>query len=605
MISATFHVTTPPHVVLVINTVTTVMIRLCRVCSLRSACVSYIPSNLPRFDVCVIGAGPAGIAAALRAVDYNKRVCLVEAKRIGGCDLWDGALQSKTLWEMSKYVSSLSGASARRVFDDDTVREIQQKLDLSRVQQTLQEVSATRETQTVELLRAAGVTTVFGRAMFSSPHELDVHSPGANEYHVLTADYFIIATGSVPRQHEFVVADHRRVVTTDTIMQLPIPSSLVIIGAGAVGCEFASIYANFGRTEVTIIDKAKRILPKEDEDIANFVEEHLTRRGVRILNTCTLFDLESWEESDDVGGCVYSVRHNTTNNRNDANSVETYEAERALVSLGRTPNLSGLGLENTACKVTGGQVTLDAFGRCVPYKHIYAVGDVSADRGLVNLGEAQGRGAVEHIYGEKPARPVNSSLLTNLSTILFLEEEVACVGLNEEQCRALGFGYIVARYDYSHLSRAIAMGGAQGFCKVIVTNDRQKLLLGVRAVGAHAGSIVEVASLAIRQSDSVYSLLKLTAAYPAVVQGFVECIRMILGRSNIKPNTMPNLTLTEWRPPHGARGRAGGSDASDCAPSSPEVTHEQKEMERNLEATRLEQSVVRQSLKVTEDIERR
>ncbi|CCD14049.1 unnamed protein product [Trypanosoma congolense IL3000] len=575
------------------------MIHLSRTRFTRPACISHMPSTLPYFDVCVIGAGPAGIAAALRAVDYNKRVCLVEAKRIGGCDLWNGALQSKTLWEMSKYVSSLSGKAAQRVFDEATIGEIQRKLDLSRVRHALNEVSSVRETQTMELLRAAGVTTVFGKAMFSSPHELDVHSPSTNEYHVLTADYFIIATGSVPRQHEFVTVDHRRVVTTDTIMQLPIPSSLVIIGAGAVGCEFASIYANFGRTEVTIIDKARRILPKEDEDIANFVEEHLAKRGVRIHHTCTLFDLESWEESEEIGGCVYSVRHdNKTDSHNEA-LVETYEAERALVSLGRVPNLSGLGLENTACKVTGGQVALDVFGRCVPYEHIYAVGDASADRGLVNLGEAQGRGAVDHIYSERPQRPVNSSLLTNLSTILFLEEEMACVGLNEEHCRALGIGYIVARFDYSHLSRAVAMGGAQGFCKVVVTNDREKRLLGVRAVGAHAGSIVEVASLAIRQSDSAYSLLKLTAAYPAVVQGFVECIRMILGRSSTKPNTTPNATLREWHPPHGKRGRGYGPEGIESGSSAPEVAYQQREMEREREATRLEQAAVRQSLDAT------
>ncbi|KAG8347151.1 Pyridine nucleotide disulfide oxidoreductase FAD binding domain [Trypanosoma vivax] len=546
------------------------MLRRSRFCCTRPLDVRRTSSKLHHYDVCVIGAGPAGVAAALRAVDYGKRVCLVEANRVGGCDLWNGALQSKTLWEMSKYVSSLSGEAARRIFSNVSVKEIQKMVDLSRVQETLQHVSTKRENQILEGLAAAGVKTVFGRALFSSPHELDVRSPGTSEFHVLTADYFVIATGSLPRRHDFVKVDSRCVVTTDTIMQLPIPSSLVIIGAGAVGCEFASIFANFGCTDVSLVDCMSRILPREDEDIAEFVEKSLERRGVKILHTCTLFDLEAREGGPQVGGCIYSVRRNTK--RTDrcggldvigdvgaTHAVETYESERALIAVGRIPNISSLGLENTACKVTDGRLALDAFNRCLPHNHIYAVGDACADRGLVNLGEAQGRGAIDHMFSGKVRYPINSSVLTNLSTILFLEEEVGCVGLNEMQCRAQGVGYIVARFNNSHLSRAIAMGDVQGFCKVIVTNDREKRLLGVRAVGAHAGSIVEVASLAIRQNDSAYSLLKLTAAYPAVVQGFVECIRMILGRSGMKPNTTPNATLHVWHPQH----TGGGSNNLD------------------------------------------
>ncbi|KEG06565.1 putative dihydrolipoamide dehydrogenase [Trypanosoma grayi] len=159
------------------------------------------------------------------------------------------------------------------------------------------------------------------------------------------------------------------------------------------------------------------------------------------------------------------------------------------------------------------------------------------------------------MYSDKLARPINSAVLTNLSTVMFLEEEVACVGLNEQQCRAQRLSYMAARYGYEYLSRAIAMGDTVGFCKVIVTNDREKRLLGVRAVGAHAGSIVEVASLAIRRGESAYELLKLTSSYPSVVQGFAECIRMVLGRSAIKPNTTPHVTLNVWHPANFERGR--------------------------------------------------
>ncbi|RNF07322.1 putative dihydrolipoamide dehydrogenase [Trypanosoma rangeli] len=514
--------------------------------------VTRITSKLPHFDVCVIGGGPGGVAAALRAVDYNKRVCLVEAKRIGGADLWDGTLQSQTLWEMSKYTSFLSAPVARRMFDDDVVQGLQGKISDARVQQTLQSVSEVREQQVVGGLRSAGVTLVFGKGIFSSPHELDVHSTATGEYNVIHADYFIVATGGVPHKYFHITVDGKRIVTTDTIMRLPIPSSLVIVGAGAVGCEFASIFARLGRTKVSLLDHTPRILPMEDEDISQYVEDQLVRLGVTIYHNCTLFDLESWGDKGEVGGCIYSIRQSEAG---VAKHVETHEAERALICVGRVPNIVGLGLENTLCKVTDGRLGVDAFNRCLPHKHIYAIGDVCDRRSLVNLAEAQGRGSIDHIYSEKPARPVNAKELKNLSTILFLGEELARVGLNEQQCRASGMGYIVAHYGYGHLSRALAMGNTTGFCKVIVTNDREKRLLGVRAFGPHAGSIIEVASLSILRSDSVYELLNLTASYPSVVQGFVECICMILGRSSLKPNTTPDATLKVWHPPHFSRGR--------------------------------------------------
>lgn len=532
--------------------------------------VTRITSKLPHFDVCVIGGGPAGIAAALRAVDYKKRVCLVEAQRIGGADLWNGTLQSKTLWEMSKYVSRLSDDVMRRVFEDDVLIGVQKKVSDERVLRTLQEVSVTRELQLLDALRSADVKLIFGKGMFSSPYELDVHCNETGEYLALSADYYVIATGAVPHKHPYIVTDGRRVVTTNEIMQLPIPNSLVIIGAGAVGCEFASIYANLGRTKISLIDKATRVLPTVDEDVSEFIEMQLVRRGVKIHHSCTLFDMEPWG-NDEKGGCVYSVR------RNDAdgtNPVEIYEAERALVTVGRIPNLAQLGLGNTLCKVTDGRIVVDALNRCLPHKHIYAIGD-AANGAFVNLGEAQGRGAIDHMYSEKQERTIDLLSLSNLSSILFIEEELASVGLNEQQCRARNLSHIVARYGYGHLSRAIAMGNTTGFCKVIVTNDREKRLLGVCAVGAHAGSIVEVASLSIRRCDSAYELLKLTSSYPSVVQGFVECIRMILGRSACKPNTTPDMLLKVWNTPHFDRGRVYVDDVSHEEPLA-----ERKELQR-------------------------
>eukprot|EP00658_Telonema_sp_P-2_P008880 TRINITY_DN13363_c0_g1_i2.p1 TRINITY_DN13363_c0_g1~~TRINITY_DN13363_c0_g1_i2.p1 ORF type:complete len:177 (+),score=40.92 TRINITY_DN13363_c0_g1_i2:316-846(+) len=167
----------------------------------------------------------------------------------------------------------------------------------------------------------------------------------------------------------------------------------------------------------------------------------------------------------------------------------------------------------------------------------------------------EGRACVDHMYCSKPEADIVPDF-DNLSTIMFLDQEVAAVGLNEQQCQKRCIAYKMARYGYEFVSRAVAMNNTRGFVKLIVTNDRKMQVLGVRAIGPHASSIVELASLAIHNKESAYKLEELLTAYPAVTQGFLECLRMLLGSSVLKPNVFPELVVSEWHPPEFNRGRA-------------------------------------------------
>lgn len=504
--------------------------------------------KMPHFDVCVIGGGPAGVSAALRAVDYDKTVCLIEKNRIGGADLWNGALQSKTMWEMSKFMANICGDASQRIFATDLRSHM--VLDETKMRASLVSASEFREKQILHALQQAKVNMVFGQAMFASPNEINVHSYETGEYNTITADYFVIATGSSPREHPHYATDGKRIITSDEIMTQSIPKSMVIVGAGVIGCEFASIYANLGQTKVSIIDKAPRILPMEDEDIALYVQRLLEKKGVTVHHESTLFDLQAWEDETNpaIGGVQYTIQSNR-----DKAKMETCEVDKALISIGRNSNYKGLGLENTKCRVQDGKLKVDDYQRCVPHEHIYAIGDATMDIALVNMGETEARFAIDHIYSYKQER---KTVVDNLSTIMFLDEEVAAVGLNEQQCQRQNISYMMARYGYEFVSRAVAMGDTKGFIKIIVTNDRQKRVLGVRAVGPHASSIVELASLAIHNHESAYELAELMTAYPAITQGFQECLRMLLGRSILKPNVFPQLILKTWVPPDFERGRS-------------------------------------------------
>ncbi|MCS7086918.1 MAG: FAD-dependent oxidoreductase [Bacteroidia bacterium] len=209
---------------------------------------------------------------------------------------------------------------------------------------------------------------------------------------------------------------------------------------------------------------------------------------------------------------------------------ETHYAEKALISIGRTANVDGLRLENAG-------VELDARGHIVHHDcrttvpHIYAVGDMTADICLVNVGELEARHAIEKIYAAVPA-PVGYD---NISTIMFLNPEVAGVGLNEKQCRAAKMPYRVGVYRYEFIARAICQRNERGFIKMIVSDDEQMRLLGIRAIGAHASSVIQASALLIRDKRSIAELAELVHPHPSITEGIQECARMLLGKSVFKP----------------------------------------------------------------------
>lgn len=494
-----------------------------------------------KVDVCVIGGGPAGISAALRAFDFGKTSCIIEEARIGGADFWNGALQSKTMWEMAKFYKASNGMTAARFLKPK--RELP-PCTTENIQNAIRAAAETREGHVKHQLSVANIDVIQGLGSFETQNSVKISkADGSSE--VVEADYFVIATGAQPRPHPTAKADGKVVFTSDDIMLQPLPKSVVIIGAGVIGCEFASIFANFGKTVVHVIEKSNRILPNEDDDISFFIQSLLEDKGVVFHH-----------HSEMVANKTENDRfHYTLRDLRDGKLSE-HTVDTALVSIGRVPNFQKLGLDKIGAKLgQGGRIQRDDYLRVAPFKHIYACGDVATRVALVNVGEVEARACVEHMYTPYPEGQL-TVMLDNLSTIMFLDQEVAAVGLNEKQCQSQSIAYKTARYGYEFVGRALAMGNQRGFVKLIVTNDTKMQVLGVRAVGPHASSIIELASLAIHNKESAYNLSELQTAYPAVTQGFRECLHMLLGTSTLKPNVFPQLVVKEWNPPNFERGRA-------------------------------------------------
>lgn len=471
------------------------------------------------WDLCVLGAGPAGYAAAMRAHDLGKRVVLVERDRVGGAGIHSGALSSKTMWHLSN-----DYAIAKR---KDRGYRAPGGLDVSyasvieSVRMAVGERRSLLDRQLAGLSKPSPcggtVSLVRGEARFVSPTAVEVRR-GDGTIEKIEAKNFLVATGSRPRVPDGIPVDGDVVVTSDHIESWSrFPESLVVVGAGVIGCEYATMFANFGWTKIHIIDRQPRILPFEDEDVAEEVASSFESLGVTIHRASKL---ESLRVVNDRVEYVITNAHGQT---------ETINVEKALVSVGRVPNTNDLGLEAIGVELDkGGSVLVKGTRSTVP--HIWAAGDVTMDIALVNVAELEGRYAVERMFGLEP-RPIHYEAL---SAIMFLRPEVASVGLNETRAKACKIPYRVGVVGNRLLSRNIAMRSTSGFVKLLVETHSSKIL-GLRVVGPQASSTIQGIAFLIHMGARLEDIDHCVHPHPAIPEGVQECARMLLGRSIMKP----------------------------------------------------------------------
>jgi dihydrolipoamide dehydrogenase len=481
---------------------------------------------LEKFDVCVIGAGPSGFAAAMRAIDFGKRVALVERNKVGGAGIFDGALSSKTLWELSEsYQLTHNTNLGYTVYDSE--------VHFSSVMHQAHRAVAEKHVQLkkqISYFQKTGQLSFFnGHAKFTSKNEIEI-ADAEGKTQTIWADNTVMAVGSRPRYLPNIPIDEKIILTSDGVSSLPdFPKSIVILGAGVIGCEFATIFSNFGKTKVFLIDKEERILPFEDEDISHAVAANLEDNGVMIHHGASL------EKMSIVNGKVEYVL-----NFKDGRK-ETHTVEKALISVGRVSNCENLGLEAAG-------VVLNDRG-CIDDEHtrsnvpnIYAVGDFTADISLVNVGELEGRHAVERMFGT----PKRELVYENISTIMFLNPEVASVGLNETQARRKKIPYRIAIMHYRYVNRALAMHKLDGFFKILVSDDDEMKILGMRVMGPHASSTIMAVALMISMDIGIEHLAELIFPHPSIPEGIQECARMLMGTSIVKPEVF-NLDVRCYR----------------------------------------------------------
>lgn len=466
---------------------------------------------MKHYDLIIIGGGPSGYAGAMRALDFKKKVLLIEKTKIGGAGIYDGVLTSKTLWEYSLKVSS--------------IREMipEYEVNYNDIVKTVNEAAFERKTQMsvhLQLLQKQTDNLLDyekGLASFVDKNTISIKKEDGSIKKV-TADNILIASGSRPRYLPNIPIDEHIILTSNGVKNLTeIPKSMVVLGAGVIGCEFATIFSNLGKTKVYLIDKADRILPFEDEDVAEVVSENLEKQGAFIHHGASLKRMEVKD-----GEVEYELEYKD-------GKTEIFRVEKALVSVGRVANIEDLNLEAVGVKLNErGSIWDDDTQTHI--SNIYAAGDVTTDIALVNVGEREARHAVVRMFGPT-IKPLSYQ---NISTIMFLNPEVASVGMNEQDCVKKGLAHKVVKLDYSTNARAIAMRKTKGFFKIIVTNDNGMRILGMRAVGEHASSAIQAVAYLIHTNQGIRELADMMHPHPSIIEGIQECLRMLLGKSIYK-----------------------------------------------------------------------
>ena len=475
---------------------------------------------MEKFDLVVIGAGPSGYAAAMRAIDFRKKTLLIEKDKVGGAGVTNGALSSKTWWELSRDTASFRKNLKRFDIEIPSInyKEMQQEV-LTAIQERkgmLEEhMRMMTESHFSDLLSFKK-----GNARLLNQHEVEIDS-GEGKKETIWAENIILATGSRPRYLPELPIDEKIVMTSDGIEALEdFPESIVIVGAGVIGCEYATIFSGFGKTKVSLIDKGTRILPFEDEDVVRVIERNMENNGVLIHRNSFLIRMEIKH-----GRVEYELQY-------DDGTKGTFNVAKALVAVGRVPNYEELWDKNLLISIS--KRGIEDNDTQTNVSNIYAVGDITSDISLVNVGELEGRYAVEKIFGN----PNRKLVYENISTIMFLNPEVAGVGLNEMQAKEKGIDYKVVTLDYSCIPRAIAKRNTQGFIKLMVTNTEPMKVLGVKIIGNHASSAIQAIALLIFMDKGIDELAECVHPHPSITEGIQECVRMLLGKSLFKPDAL-------------------------------------------------------------------
>lgn len=466
------------------------------------------------FDIVILGGGTAGYVAAIRAAQLGKTVAVVEKDKLGGTCLHRGCIPSKALLRSAEIYASLRDGDRFGIevsgmrFDLNKAMERKQAV----VNQLHRGIEYLMKKHSVAVFR--GIGRLIGPSIFSPRSGSVSVEQEDGEIVTLVPGHLIIATGSRPRTLGQIEPDGERIITSDHALQMEeLPASIVIVGGGVIGVEWASMLNDFG-VHVTIVEYADRLIPTEDEEISRELERTLKRRGVNIW-TGSAVQPDTLEISES-GVSFKAVR---------GEEIASFTAEKLLLSVGRQANIEGFGLENTDVKVENGFIKVNESMQTAE-AHIYAVGDCIGGLQLAHAASHEGIVAVEHICGLRDHWYAPHLV----PRCIYTRTEVASVGLTEREAKDKGYDVKTGKVPFQAIGKALVHGSGEGFAKV-VADRRSGDILGVHMIGAHVTELISEAALAQLLNAAPWEVGRTIHPHPSLSEIVGEAMLAVDGQA--------------------------------------------------------------------------
>ncbi len=456
-----------------------------------------------QYDVVIIGGGPGGYIAGIRAGQLGLKTLVVEKDKLGGICLNWGCIPTKALLKNAEIYNLLRHA------DDFGFSFSNLKADFSKAVKRSRDIAAKSSKGIEFLFKKNKVDYLAGTAKIVSKNVVEIAQSGKTDK--INAKHIIVATGTRPRSFPTIPIDRKKVITSTEAMILPeAPKSMVIIGAGAIGCEFAYFYNAYG-TKVTLIEMMPSILPIEDREVTKTLARAFTKSGTEVLTETKVEGVNAGKE--------------VTVTISNKDGKKDLKAEIALVAVGVQGNVENLGLEALGVKIEKSFIKVDQNYK-TNVDGIYAIGDVNGPPWLAHVASAEGIVCVEAIAGKNP-QPVNYD---NIPGCTYCQPQVASVGLTEEKAREKGFELKIGRYPFRSHGKALAINETEGFVKLIF-DAKYGELLGAHIIGSEATEMIAELAIARTLETTADQIHETIHAHPTLTEGIGEAALDAYGRA--------------------------------------------------------------------------
>lgn len=465
------------------------------------------------YDLVILGGGPGGYVAAIRASQLGLKTAIVEAEKLGGTCLHRGCIPTKALlrsaevYHQTKEAYTFGIATKGVKLNFDIAQE--RKSDI--VEKLHQGVQGLMKKGKIDIFEGYG--RILGPSIFSPmPGTISVEYENGNENTMLIPKNLIIATGSKPRSLPGLEMDGAFVMSSDEALQMKtLPESIIIIGGGVIGIEWASMLCDFD-VKVTVIEYDKQILPTEDIAIAKEMERLLKKKGIAFVKNAKVIG-DSLEKADNA-----SIQAEVDG------ELQTFTADKILVAVGREANIKNIGLENTDILVENEAIQTNNYYQ-TKESHIYAIGDVIGGPQLAHVAEHEGITAVEHIANENTT-PIDYQAVPSC---IYSSPEAASVGLTEQQAKEQGYAIKVGKFPFAANGKALIVGESDGFVKIIADKDTDDLL-GVHMIGPHVTDMISEAGLAKVLDATPWEIAGTIHPHPTLSEGVSEAALAVDGK---------------------------------------------------------------------------